>query len=42
MMYDRDKGLLLGLRFNDPQGKEILAAGKINENSYKGKVDFPV
>ena len=42
MMYNRDKGQLLGLRFKDHEGKEIIVVGKIDQSSYKGKSDFPV
>ena len=38
MMYDRDKGLLVGLKFNDAEG---MAVGKIDSALYRGKRDFP-
>ena len=37
MMYDRDKGLLVGLKLNDA---DEMAVGKIDSALYRGKRDF--
>jgi len=42
IMYDRDKSLLLGIKFIDKDAKTLLSAGKIDSNLYRGKRDFPI